>query len=279
MPPLAPGFQSLPPEYQHVIQLAQDQHNITVIPLQELSGGWSGAIIYLVSVGSPASGPVKHLILKLDRKSKNSKSDEVSRHTTVQDQSPPAFVRAHLADLAFERVESDGAIAIFYSIAGQSLQTFHPISHYGQQHQLETIFTAANRYLLTEWNANLTFVQSVHPQELLAKWLGFRLDPGAPIERFISQVCGVSPDRPGFLMRASVFPNPLWYARHRESWGSARPIDAMLGLQHGDLNTNNILVKFAPDEQALSSFYLIDFALFKDGMPLLYDLRYLEMSY
>ena len=50
-------------------------------------------------------------------------------------------------------------------------------------------------------------------------------------------------------------------------------------MQHGDLNTNNVLVKFSVDGKELTGFYLIDFALFKEGMPLLYDLRYLEMSY
>jgi hypothetical protein len=279
MPELATGFQSLPLDYQRVIQLAQDQHNITVTPLQELAGGWSGALIYLVSVASQASGPVEHFILKLDRKSKTAKSDEVSRHATAQSKSPPEFAREHLADLAFERVESDGAIGIFYTIAGQSLRAFRPLSGYGQQHQLETIFAATNRYVLSEWNATLTFAQAVHPQELLAKWLGFRLELGAPSERFISQVCRADPDRPGFLIQASVFPNPLWYARHQESWGSPRPLDAIVGLQHGDLNTNNILVKFSVDEQELTGYYLIDFALFKDRMPLLYDQRYLEISY
>src|SRR4030095_6223520 len=73
--------------------------------------------------------------------------------------------------------------------------------------------------------------------------------------------------------------NPLWYARQHQAWRDPRPIDSILGLQHGDLNTNNILVKFSADERELTGYYLIDFALFKDDMPLLYDQRYLEMSY
>ena len=85
MPELAAGFQSLPPEYQHIIRLAQDQHHITVTPLQTLAGGWSGALIYLVSV-SPETGPVRHLVLKLDRKGKTARSDEISRHVTAHDQ-------------------------------------------------------------------------------------------------------------------------------------------------------------------------------------------------
>ena len=278
MSELTAGFQSLPSEYQRVLQLAQDQHQISVAPLQTLVGGWSGAMVYLVSVTYVASQRVEHFILKLDRKSAKARSDELSRHVTAQSKSPAEFARDHLATLAFERVEADGAIAIFYSIAGQSLQSFRPLSNYGQQHQLETIFSATNQYLLAEWNVEPVFA-TFYPQELLEKWLGFRLEAGAPIESFIRQVCRAEPDRPGFLIQSSVYPNPLWYARQRESWGDPRPIDAILGLQHGDLNTNNILVKFSPDEKELTGYYLIDFALFKDEMPLLYDLRYLEMSY
>src|SRR5215216_6276596 len=275
---LVTSFQSLPPEYQHVLLLAQEQHQIRVAPLQTLVGGWSGAMVFLVSVMHQESKRVEHLILKLDRKSPKARSDELSRHVTAQSKSSVEFARDHLVTLAFERVEAEGAIAIFYSIAGQSLQSFRPLSKYGQQRQLETIFSATNRLVLAEWNANPSFA-TFHPQQLLEKWLGFRLEAGAPIESFLKQNCRVEPERPGFLIQGSLFPNPLWYARHAESWGEPRPIDSIVGLQHGDLNTNNILVKFSADEKELIGWYLIDFALFKDDMPLLYDLRYLEMSY
>ena len=91
--------------------------------------------------------------------------------------------------------------------------------------------------------------------------------------------CQVDPDTAGLLINGHVFPNPLLYARQSEPWGKARSIDIATGFIHGDLNTNNILVKFSDDKQTLEGYYLIDFALFKDQMPLLYDQRYLEMSY
>ncbi|HSL28965.1 MAG TPA: tetratricopeptide repeat protein [Anaerolineales bacterium] len=278
MSELTTGFQSVPPEYRRVLEQAQDQHRIRIEPLQVLVGGWSGAMVYLVSVTHLDSQRVEHFILKLDRKSKTARSDELSRHLTAHSRSPAEFARDHLATLAFERVEAEGAIAIFYSIAGQSLQAFRPLSNYRQQHQLESIFTATTRYLLEEWNAAPSFA-TLHPQELLHRWLGFRLDAGAPVETFIRQVCRAEPERPGFLIQGGVFPNPLHYARQREAWGNARAMDAIFGLQHGDLNTNNILVRFSADGRELNGYYLIDFALFKEGMPLLYDLRYLEMSY
>src|SRR5688572_23847491 len=279
MTALSSDFQALPEEYQHVIRLAQDQHNITITPLQQLVGGWSGAVIYLVSISALDSGHVKHFILKLDRKSKSSKSDEVMRHNVVLSKSPPDFARHHIAEIAFDRVEQENVIAIFYGIAGQSLRNYRPLSNYTRQSQLKTLFSATNTHLLAEWNVNLAFEQAVHPQKLLKKWLGFRLDPGINTEQFFHATCRVHPDLPGFLVKGKLFPNPFAYARNPEYWGATRPIDLVIGFLHGDLNTNNILAKFSDNDEDLEGYYLIDFALFKEGMPLFYDQRYLEMSY
>ena len=279
MTELTTDFQSLPEEYQQVIRLAQDNYKITVAPLQLLVGGWSGAVVYLVSVSANDTKRVEHCILKLDRKGKSAKSDEITRHNTVMSKSTTDFARDHIAELVFDRVEHEDAIAIFYRIAGQSLLKYRPLSNYGQQSQLKIIFTATNTVLLAEWNINATFEQAVHPRKLLENWLGFRLDAGGNIERFLQGTCRISPDIAGLLISGNVFPNPLLYARKSEHWGKARPIDIATGLIHGDLNTNNILVKFSENNENLEGYYLIDFALFKEGMPLLYDQRYLEMSY
>jgi predicted ATPase len=279
MPERTTNFQSLPEEYQHIIQLAQDTYKIIVAPLQLLVGGWSGAVVYLVSISYNETKRVEHCILKLDRKGKNAKSDEVTRHNTVQAKSTPEFTREHIAELVFDIVEHEGAIAIFYRIAGQSLLKYLPLSRYERQNQLKTLFAKTNTVLLTEWNKNAAFEQAVHPQIILKKWLGFRLDPGGNIERFIQETRGVNPGVAGLLINGHVFPNPLLYARKAEAWNKARAIDIATGFIHGDLNTNNVLVKFADDKESLEGYYLIDFALFKENMPLLYDQRYLEMSY
>jgi len=279
MPELTTDFKSLPEEYQHIIRLAQDTYNITVAPLQLLVGGWSGAVVYLVSVSANETGRVEHCILKLDRKGKSAKSDEVTRHNTVMSKSTPAFAREHIAELVFDRVEHEGTIAIFYRIAGQSLLKYLPLSKYERQSQLKTLFTQTNKVLLNEWNGNATFEQAVHPQKVLGNWLGFRLDAGGNIENFLQNTCQVNPDIAGLLINGHVFPNPLAYARKQEQWDKARPIDIATGFIHGDLNTNNILVKFSDNNETLEGYYLIDFAFFKENMSLLYDQRYLEISY
>ncbi|MGW8250205.1 MAG: hypothetical protein ACWGO1_06150, partial [Anaerolineales bacterium] len=272
-------FNSLPEDYQGVMHLAQEIYQTRVVPLQLLVGGWSGAVVYLVSVAENETGHVEHCILKLDHKRPNAKSDEVTRHNAVINQSTPEFTRTHIAELVFDLVEREGAIAIFYRIAGQSLLKYLPLSKYERQSQLKTLFAKTNGVLLSEWNGSAIFEQAVHPQQVLHSWLGFRLDAGGNTERFLSDTRGVNPDAAGLLINGHVFPNPLLYARKAESWGRVRAIDIVMGFIHGDLNTNNILAKFSDDQETLEGYYLIDFALFKENKPLIYDQRYLEMSY
>src|SRR4029453_18906412 len=83
LPELATDFQSLPEEYQHLIRLAEQTHRITIAPLQLLVGGGSGAVVYLVNVSNKETKRVEHCILKLDRKGKRAKSDEVTRQHTL----------------------------------------------------------------------------------------------------------------------------------------------------------------------------------------------------
>jgi len=230
-------------------------------------------------VSSNKTKDVEHCILKLDRKGNHAKADEITRHNEVLSKSTPEFSREHVPQMIFDRIDQDGVVAIFYRIAGQSLLNYLPLSFFEQQSQLETIMKETYRILLSEWNTNLTFEQGLHPQEVLAKWMGFRLNKGGNIENFLQSSCGVNPDIPGLLIDGNVFPNPVSYARQPQQWKGARPIDIATGFLHRDLNTNNILVKFSEEDQKLDGFYLIDFALFKEGMPLFYDQRYLEMSY
>jgi len=205
LPELATDFQSLPEEYQLVIRLAEETHKIAVAPLQLLVGGWSGAVVYLVSVSNNETKRVEHCILKLDRKGNSAKSDEVTRHNTLIRKSTPEFARDHIAELVFDRIEHDGAIAIFYRIAGQSLLKYRPLSNYERQSQLRNIFAETNKVLLTEWNSSPSF-EAIHPQKILQKWLGFRLNSGGNIESFLQETLHVNPDIPGLLVNGHVFP-------------------------------------------------------------------------
>ena len=276
---LADEFNTLSPDYQKVLQLAQETQKIKVTPLQELKGGQTGANLYLVSVSLLESQKVQHLVLKLDHKNSKSKMDELERHIIAVKQSTNEFADNHIADISFNRIEQDSSVAIFYNIAGQSLHNYQPLSSFQQQNKIEKIFRTTNDILLKQWNANPAYEQAVHPQKVLSTWLGYRLKPGGDIENFLENICQIQQDIAGLLIQGNVFPNPLVYARKNELWGNVRPIDTIVGFQHGDLNIGNILVRFNGNNEDLKGYYLIDFALFKPKMPLFYDNLYLEMSY
>ena len=267
---LASEFESLPADYQNVIRSAQQQHGIRVVPLQELKGGFTGAALYLVSVSSPSSGRLEHLVLKLDRPAAD-EPDELDRHQRAHE---------HMAEVVFDRIELDGSIAIFYRIAGESLHGYRPLVAFQQQSQVQAIFSVLNREVMTLWNAVAAgFDQAVHPQSLLSRWLNDRLRPEGNIGKFFNEVRRIDADKPGLVVQGRVYPNPLLFAREANPWGRVRSIDALAGFQHGDMNVNNVLVKFGEDGANLESYYFIDFAFFEERMPLLYDQAYLEMAF
>ncbi len=279
MTDLAEEFLSLPAEYQKVLSFAQEFLKIKVTLLQELKGGQTGASLFLVSVSKAETNEILHLVFKLDHKSNKSGMDELERHRTAVEQSPGDFAKNHIAGLAFERIELDGSSAIFYDIAGQSLNNYRPLASYQQQDKLERLFETTSIMLLSGWNKNPIIKQAVHPQKVLSSWLGYRLNPGGNIECFLEDNCKVSNETPGILIQGNLFPNPYMFAQEQQLWNSVRPIDILTGFQHGDLNIGNILAKFEGKDSQLTGYYLIDFALFKPRMPLLYDNCYLEMSY
>ncbi len=276
---IASEFEPLSEDFQKVIEQAQSQHNIRITPLQELKGGQTGARLYLASVAQANATRVQHMILKLDRVNPKARAGEMELHQQALHLSPPDFARNHIPNFPYEPVKTSEAIGIFYSIAGQSLQNYRSLGWYTQARQLETIFTATNRFLLQEWNASAHFSQAVHPQSLFSTWLSYRLKPGGAIERFFNETLQVPADIPNIAVQGKVFPNPFFYAREKEAWGQARSIDVLTGLQHGDLNTGNILVKFSQNSRKLEGYSLIDFSLFKEEMPLLYDHTYMAFSY
>lgn len=271
-------FDTLPPEYHHLLGLAKEKYDLAVTPLQALSGGRTGAILYLVSATRGDVRRVEHLIAKFDRVNPKARPTEVERHRMALTQAPAPFANQHMAKLVYE-VEHEGTIALFYSIAGQSLQRFRSLASEERQSRLETLFSVTNDYILREWNAGAGHEQALHPQSLLQRWLGHRLKPEGPIGSFLKDTFLLNPETEGFLIQGRIYPNPWSYGLETTRWGETRPIDVLSGFQHGDLNLGNILATFADDSDSLEGYFLIDFALYKADMPLLYDLCYLETSY
>ncbi|MCG6988054.1 MAG: AAA family ATPase [Gemmatimonadetes bacterium] len=271
-------FGGLPGEYLHLLRLGEERHGLDVVPLRALTGGRTGAFLYLVSASAGDLRQLDHFVLKLDKVNSKSRATEIERHRLAMSQAPTSFAQAHMPELAFE-VSHEGSVALFYTVAGHSLQRFRTLASVEGQSQMETLFAATCDRLLRDWNSDAAFERAVHPKEVLEKWLGYRLSRDGNIASLLEDTFHVSPDIEGFLIEGQVFPNPLSFGLDAARWEGARAIDVLVGHQHGDLNIGNILAEFAPEGDSLNGFFLIDFALYKGGMPLMYDLSYLEMSY
>jgi predicted ATPase len=271
-------FSSLPDEYQALLNAAQDGHDLQLTPLQALSGGRTGALLYLVSAARQEPPPVQHFILKLDRVKPDKRSEEIQRHGHAQQHAPAEFVRRHMAQLALT-IEHETAVALFYNIAGESLLRYRPLSNYERQDQLEALFRSVHEIILTEWNSDASFKPGIHPRSLLERWLGYRITPRGNLIPFFEETLSIPHLSPSLLIDGQVYPNPLAFCLDQDLWGKARLLDSVHGYQHGDLNVANVLASFSSQRNRPDGLYLIDFALYKAGMPLCYDLAYLEMSY
>src|SRR6185295_9967796 len=148
------------------------------------------------------------------------------RHRHALSQAPDNFAAQNMARLAYE-IEHESAIALFYTVAGHSLQHFRPLASQDSQSRLEKLFIATNKYLLEKWNANAVFERALHPQKLLEKWLGYRLKAEGQIGAFIKNILHLDPSTEGFLIQGQVFPNPFIYGLDGTRWQKARPIDVL----------------------------------------------------
>ena len=221
---LAAGFQSLPVEYQNVIRLAQERNQIAITPLQALAGGWSGAMVFLVSVASQNPDRIEHYVLKLDRKNEKSQSDEIRRHEAAVQPIPARLCRPaswrrwcstasrRMARLpSFTRLPVNPCIATKRSrLTRSKIRSKLPFP------------TPTNTCSMTGMRRALLSRRCI-PQRLLEHWLSFRLKPGGNIENFLETVCRIPPEMAGYLVQGSIFPNPLAYARHPEWWGTRPP--------------------------------------------------------
>ncbi|HEY0172564.1 MAG TPA: hypothetical protein VGB98_16195 [Pyrinomonadaceae bacterium] len=277
---LTSEFSNFAGEYQQLLLRAQDSYGIKIVPLQQINGGRSGALLYLVSVSQNGRSSLRHLILKLDTLKEWHKNElgEVERHRLALNEAPSGFSEDHLAQFAFEPIEINGRTLIFYTIAGDSLQRCRPAAAYSQQNQLQAIFEAVSEGLLSSWQKELTF-QNAHPQSILKHWLGYRIREGeGNIGDFYKSVCHVDAGIEGLTVNGRVLPNPLLFAREGGLWSNARPIDAVRGFQHGDLHLNNVISRFSLADD-LETYFFIDLAQFEKDGYLFYDHAYFELSY
>ncbi|MEM7226617.1 MAG: hypothetical protein AAF495_26835 [Pseudomonadota bacterium] len=243
---------------------------------RQLSGGKSGAMVYLADVTS--KGFTGQAVLKLDQTPDPAEQEksEAERHIQALE-ADPNFAERHLPRIL--HTTHDGkSLAILSTIAGRGLEFAMPWSLCDHNRQVN-IVQRLSRALLEDWNGNAELAPGLQsPQTLLRSWLGYRLDPElGRMYRVFHEVCGFAPEEPSFTCEGRWFPNPLAFAVARSDNVNKLKLRAMLGHIHGDLHGLNVLVSKTGEKK--DQFYLIDLAFYEDRQFLLYDHGYFALSY
>ncbi|HRQ41819.1 MAG TPA: hypothetical protein PLD25_28180 [Chloroflexota bacterium] len=270
----------IPEEYKDIFLIAQEKRSSKITVIEPINGGRSGAYLFAISelTNDGRAENLQHCILKLYQR-KSTEKDEYE-NLRIAHSKEPEFGKKHIATLNGYPIESKGRTAVFYNIAGNSLQQCRPMSSYvDSPKSLKAIFSKISNSILEEWNVQLRFSRLTYPQQFLKEWLGYRIKPGqGNIAKFLEENFKVNSNEPGLIIDGIVVPNPFAYACEQGLWGDVEKIDPARGYLHGDLNINNILVSFTRDGE-LKEYQLIDFAKFEVESFLFYDHLYLEMSY
>lgn len=246
--------------------------------LKEISGGHSGAAVFLVDIViDDASAMVAtrfqsgQYILKVqEQNSWPGEVEESIRHSDAMSRNSE-FAVEHIPALRYSKT-IDGILFLLYEVAGQSLASFVAA---------DTVDAAALRHycaivatdLWLQWNDTYSINADTSARASLRKWLGYRLNPTeAPqLHSFVASQCE---GKSVFRMADRVLVNPLFAATssHVDVPVAGVSFDGMI---HGDLHLGNILVDRTL--KRIDQYWLIDFAL-SIAAPLSFDHAYLELS-
>ncbi|MCP4383677.1 MAG: hypothetical protein GY798_20050 [Hyphomicrobiales bacterium] len=242
--------------------------------IRKLSGGKSGALVYVADLNSRDFGG--QAILKFDDypDPQSQETNEAERHGRAL-KSAPEYARAHLSEIV-NSYAHDQRLAILSTIAGRGLEYAEPWANSAYHDQLATAVRVAGE-ILEDWNKGYSLSDGLRtPADLLVGWLGYRLDPNkGRIHDFLREEHGLTPDQPTFMFDGEWFPNPLNFVASQASRDTQ--LRAVVGNVHGDLHGQNILVSSRSGSDP--AYYLIDLALFEDNQCLFYDHAYFELTH
>ncbi|MEM7222685.1 MAG: hypothetical protein AAF495_06885 [Pseudomonadota bacterium] len=243
---------------------------------QQLGAGKSGAFVYIIDI--TCEGFSGQAILKLDalREQQGENSPEAQRHRDALE-AMPDYGAKHLPKIV-HTLEHGGQIAILATVVAYGLEYSVPWFDYGGRDGLE-VTKRLSRELLEDWNADYQVATGMKmPQELLATWLGHRLEPGlGRLQSFLSESCQIEPMTPSLSFEGHWYPNPLAFACGAVELPSRLRLRAAEGRLHGDLHGYNVLVQSRGAE--IADYFLIDLAFYRDHHQLFFDHAYFEIAY
>ncbi|MET0416590.1 MAG: hypothetical protein ABW022_11285, partial [Actinoplanes sp.] len=234
------------------------------------TSGYTGSLLAAIVVSTPGE-PDRQVIVKVCPPGKA--VEESGAHRAAQAHSSPDFFARHLVGQAFEPypIERGGRL-MFQDVAGASLE-FVSLSGISDE-QLPAACRVVVEGIIRDWNR--VFIKSVQTTvgEYLAREFERTLSLGESADS-LSASLGLLGTGYRYLRdetgRTPVdMPNPLLMMSD-ETLAARLPIDAVVGLAHGDLHTENVLVPKAYGSFQIENFRLVDLSTFVTDAPVTRD--------
>jgi hypothetical protein len=205
---------------------------------------------------------------------------EARGHREAYEQASPEFAAAHLSRLVTEpqRV-GDGSWLVFQEIAGDDVDTVEVLTTLlnemldsGGRSRIEPgmfarVCGAVVSGILNGWDGHPRIAdEKFSVARFLRRHVLDQMEPGGRLHLLSRQYPDDEIDVPG---EAGSLPNPFALARGAY-YGDAPLIRALTGPTHGDLHTDNVLVRVTPEVDG-ADFHLIDLALYEPDGPVTRD--------
>jgi tetratricopeptide (TPR) repeat protein len=234
------------------------------------AGGYTGSVLAAILVSTPGE-PDRQVVVKFCPP--GLAVDESGAHRAAQAHSDPDFFARHLVGQAFEPYPVTGSGRLmFQDVAGASLE-FVSLSGVPDD-QLPAACRTVIEGILQGWNR--VFIKSVQTTvgEYLCREFARTLSPGASVDALSASLGLLGP---GFrYLRDETgqtpvdMPNPLLMMSDAAVAGDL-PIDAVIGLAHGDLHTENVLVPKEYGTYQPEKFRIVDLSTFETDAPVTRD--------
>jgi tetratricopeptide (TPR) repeat protein len=297
---MAVRFIDFPPELETFRVVAYKAFEAWVpdceISFRRLKQGFSGAAVVRADVRPSGEGALEsgEYIVKFSEpvRWENQESEDVCHERA--EQFDPRFATKHVprlrkikhlaeittADVGLTNIgvepPPDSAIytpgyAALYEIAGGSLARFAPLDRLDIDYILKVAKSVSNG-IATHWS-NQNPKRQLSVAELLADWLGYRIDPktGTNLHTFVARHTHSSGT---YIYGNRQLLDPLRFCATSTA-DLPNKIYIVDGLLHGDLHKGNVLVH--QRDPLDHPFWIIDFALSRVG-PVGFDHAYLEVG-
>jgi tetratricopeptide (TPR) repeat protein len=234
------------------------------------AAGYTGAVLAAIVVSTPGESD-RQVIVKVCPP--GGAIEESAAHRVAQACSNPEFFDRHLVRQAFEPYPiSGGGRLMFQDVAGSSLQ-FVSLSGVPDD-QLPVACRVVVEGVINDWSRpSIKSVQTTVGDYLIREFgrllspdtsavsLGASLGLLGPDFRYLRDESGQTP---------VDMPNPLLMMSD-PALAADLSIDAVVGLAHGDLHTENVLVPTAYGNHQIEEYRLVDLSAFEPDAPVTRD--------